>query len=353
MASADTVRVEPARKRGAAFGRLLARVMAVGAAAGVVAGMGFGTALAQAADLPLASAYPEDSFHTRNLQAFADDLRTATAGRVAFKIHPNGSLIKPAEIFAGVRTGDAAAGEVVMSSLAKEKQLFGMDALPFIVSGYGDAWKMWEMSRDAVRDTLASQGLELLYAVPWPPQNLYSRDAINVKEDFVGRRMRTYNPATEYIAEVVGAQPVSIQVPDLKRAIAEGALDMMITSSATGVEVESWSGMRHFYKVSAWIPKNIVFMNKRVFDALPDADRTAIREMAKLAETRGWQMSKDVETGYVAQLAAQGVEVSELDPFVYRNLDRAGEALSREWLKGADTVELSILLKYISERGVQ
>jgi TRAP-type transport system periplasmic protein len=105
-----------------------------------------------AIDIDLATAYAADNFHTRNIQQFADDVRTASEGRVNIRVHAGGRLLKPTEIFSGVRNGKAEAGEVIMSSLQKEELLFGMDSLPFIVSGYDDASRMWAASRPAVEN---------------------------------------------------------------------------------------------------------------------------------------------------------------------------------------------------------
>jgi TRAP-type C4-dicarboxylate transport system substrate-binding protein len=123
-------------------------------------------------EINVASAYAADNFQTQNLQQFADDVKKLTDGQVMLKVHSGGSLLKPTEIFSGVRAGKAEAGEVIMSSLAKENIMFGIDSLPFIVSGYDDARRMWDASRPAIEKALNERGLQLLYAVPWPPQNL-------------------------------------------------------------------------------------------------------------------------------------------------------------------------------------
>jgi TRAP-type C4-dicarboxylate transport system substrate-binding protein len=277
----------------------------------------------------------------------------ATNGKVLIKIYPAGTLLKPTEIFQGVRDGKAEAGEVIMSSLAKEIPLFGMDALPFIVSGYADARRMWEVSRPSVEKALSDRGLQLLYAVAWPPQNLYSREAINTVKDFKGLRMRTYNHATVRISELVGAKPVTIQVIDLSRAIADSKLDLMLTSSWTGVETKAWSRMQYYYKVNAWFPKNVVFIRKKVLDGLDADTKKKLLALTETAEQRGWKLSQNSDQNFESQLAANKVHVANIDPFIRRYLDRIGENLAREWLKQAGNDELKVLLKYTTERSMK
>lgn len=240
-----------------------------------------------------------------------------------------------------------------MSSLANELPLFGMDALPFIVSGYDDARRMWDASRPAVDRALHERGLQLLYAVPWPPQNLYARTTITNTQDFKGLRMRAYNPATVRISELIGATPVTIQVVDLARAIADEKLDLMLTSSWTGVDTKAWSRLQYYYKVNAWIPKNIVFINRKVFDRLDAATQKKLSEAASVAEQRGWKLSQNSDQDYEAQLSANRINVSTIDPYLRRYLDRIGENLAREWLKQAGSEELKILLKYTTDRSMK
>jgi TRAP-type C4-dicarboxylate transport system substrate-binding protein len=304
-------------------------------------------------DIDVATAYAADNFQTLNLMQFADEVRGSTGGRVNFRIHPNGSLLKPAQIFSGVRDGKAGAGEVIMSSLEKEDLLFGLDSLPFIVSGYDDARRMWDAARPATEKRMDARGLRVLYAVPWPPQNLYAAEEIETIRDFIGRSMRVYNPTTERIAELIGARPASIQVIDLGKALSSKRIGLMLTSSWTGVDTRAWSAMKYYYKVNAWLPKNMVFISKAVYEALSPEDQKAILQAAGVAEVRGWQMSQASDEDYVKQLKANGIKVAGLDFMIRNYLDRVGETVAREWLKKAGVDELKALLKYTVERNTK
>jgi TRAP-type C4-dicarboxylate transport system substrate-binding protein len=309
--------------------------------------------LAQSAcaiEIRLASAYSATNFHTRNLQLFAEDLSRESNQAVQLKIFPNGSLLAPGEIFTAVRDGKVQAGEVIMSSLSKQHPLFGLDALPFIVSGYGDARRMWEVSRAEIEKIMVAQGLQLLYAAPWPPQNLYSAKALGMQFDFKSTRMRVYNPATSRIAELSGAIPVTVESNDLERAIAARSLDLMITSGATGVDAKAWTGLSHYYQANAWIPKNVVFMNATVFNQLDPQVRKMILDAAHAAEIRGWTMSEQSNQVAEQQLARNNVKVAPIDPYMRIYLDRLGERVTREWMRQAGKEPSQILLQYIIER---
>lgn len=290
---------------------------------------GFG----QSVKLQLASAYSAENFQTQNTIQFAADVKSDTAGAIDIEVHPSGTLLKPTAIFAGVKEGTAAQlGEIIMSNLSQEDVAFGLDSLPFFVDGYDDAQTLWRLSRPAVEQALAARGMLLLYATPWPPQNLYSDRPIERPGDFHGLRMRNYGPATERLAQLMGVSSVTIQTVDLAQAIADKKIDMMLTSNQTGIDTSAWNGMKYYYKVNAWIPKNIVFINKRAFAALPSAQQKTLLADAARAEERGWKWSSAKDGEFEARLAAHGMLIANVNPYVRRFLDITGERLVHEYL---------------------
>lgn len=313
--------------------------------------MSAGTAPA-ATELNVATAYGPENFQTKNLTQFAEDLNKETGGAIRLKVHPSGTLLAPTAIFEGVRTGKAEGGEVFLSSLAKEDPAFGMDALPFIVTSYKDAQHLWNVSRPLVARALEKRGLQLLYAVPWPPQNLYASRPLNSISDFRDLRMRTFNPATEQIARLVRATPVSVQAVDLENVVAQRGLDLMITSSSTGVDSKAWTGFTHYYKATVYIPKNIVFVNKAVLEKLSEEQRNKVMKLAQEAEQRGWEASQQNDRENEAKLGQRDMNVSTLDFHMRQYLDRVGENVARQWLKDAGPDALQVLLRYTTERSM-
>src|SRR4029453_170298 len=123
----------------------------------------------------LPAAYPPDNLHTENLNAFAKDVADATGGKLQITVHANASLFKAPEIKRAVQTGQAQIGEVLISLHENEDPIFGVDVIPFLATRYPDSMKLWQSSKAAIEKKLASQGLMLLFAVPWAPQGIYAK----------------------------------------------------------------------------------------------------------------------------------------------------------------------------------
>ena len=305
----------------------------------VFAGLVLAGAMATAAqaqtkwDMP--TPYPDGNFHTRNVIAFAADVDKATKGSLKIAVHSAGSLIKHAEIKRSVRQGTAPIGEMLESLASNEAPVYGLDSVPFLATGYDGAKKLYAAQRPYLEKQLASEGLVLLYSVPWPPQGLYAKRELKSVDDLKGLKFRTYNAMIGRIASLAGAIPTQIEVPDLPTAFATGRVDVMITSASTGVDTKAQDYLTHYVDAQAWLPRNIVFVNKAAFDKLTPAEKKAVTDAAKVAEERGWKMSIEEMTIKTAALKAAKIIVLPPSPALKAGLSKIGSTIAAEWEKSA------------------
>ena len=291
-------------------------------------------------DLP--AAYPATNFHSVNLIQFAADVDKASGGKLKITVHPNASLFKAPEIKRAVQGGQAQAGEILLPNFTNEWQIFGTDGVPFLATSYADSRKLYAAQKPILQRKLGEQGMMLLYAVAWPPQGLYSKKPINSAADLKGNKWRAYSPQTARIAELVGAQPVTVQAAELSQALATGVVESNMTSGATGVDSKLFEHLKFYYDVQAWLPKNAVIVNKRAFDALDKATQDAVLKAGAEAEARGWAASEKVNTDTLAVLRANGMQVLPPSPQLRADLLKVGETMLKEWTDkaGADGAEL-------------
>ena len=279
--------------------------------------------------------YGDTNFHTLNHIEFAKDIETATNGEIKIKVHSSGSLFKHPEIKPAVRSGQVPLGEFLLSRLSNESAIFGVDSVPFLATSYEDAKKLWDVSRPVIEELLDKQGLMILYAVPWPPQGLYAKKDIKTIDDMAGLKFRAYNAATERLAQLMKAVPTQVEVADLAQAFSTGRVDSMVTSPSTGYNTKSWDFLSHYYNVQAWLPKNVVVINKRVFQRLDEAAQKAILEAAAKAEERGWKTSMAETDTKTQGLVDNGITVSAPSDELRTALVDVGQTMTKEWFEQA------------------
>ena len=284
-------------------------------------------------DLP--TAYPATNFHTENITQFAKDVDAATGGKFKITVHPNASLFKAPEIKRAVQGGQAQAGEILLANFQNEWQVFGTDGLPFLADSYEESKKLYAAQKPVLEKKLAEQGMVLLYSVPWPPQGIYTKKPLASAADLKGIKWRAYSPATARIAELVGAQPVTVQAAEFSQALATGVVESTMTSGATGVDSKLYENLKYYYDTQAWLPKNAVLVNKKAFDALDKPAQDALLKAAADAESRGWAASQKVNTDTLAKLKANGMEVLPPPAALKSDMAKVGDTMLKEWLDKA------------------
>ena len=291
-------------------------------------------------DMP--TPYSDAIFHTQNIMQFADEVREATDGAIDITVHSAGSLYGHAEIRDSVRRGLAPIGEILLSRLANENPVFGVDSIPFLADSYDDAEALWDASRPAVMEALEAQNLTLLFAVPWPGQSLYLTEEVTDPAGLQGVSFRAYNTATERLAQLLGMTPTQVESGDIPTAFATGRVSAMMTSPSTGVSSQAWDFTNVYVDVQAWLPKNVVFVNSDAFAALSEDQQIALMEAAFDAEDRGWEMSAAETADKIAGLEEGGMTVTTPSEALAAALAEAGATMESEWrdMAGEDGAEI-------------
>lgn len=305
-----------------------------------------GSALAHAETWQMATPYPETNFHTKNVLQFAKEIEDATGGKLQIKVHAAGSLIKHPEIKNAVRSRQIQIGEFFVSILANEDPVFALDSVPFVAVSFDDARRLYTASKETLEAVLARQGIKVLYSVAWPPQGLYTDRPVEKVDDLRGLKFRVYNAQLARLAQLVGAVPAQVEVPDVPQAFSTGRVNAMLTSTSTGVDTKAWDYLKYFYDVKAFLPKNVVVVNQKTFDALEPAVQKAILDAAAAAEKRGWEVAAADHIAKRDVMAQHGINVSDGSDELNAGLKRIGEQMGEAWSKEAGAQGEAIMKAY-------
>lgn len=295
-------------------------------------------------DLP--TGYSANTFQTVNVQQFAKEVDDLTGGKLKITLHPGGSLYKANELKRAVQTGQVPAAEFILSGAANENPLFGVDSIPFLTKSYTESMRLYQASKAAQEKLLAAQGMKLLFSVPWPGQSLYSTKPVQTPADLAGTKMRSFSPATTRIAQLLKAQPVTIQLTELGQALATNTVNNFLTSTASGVESKLYEQVKYFYPVAAWQPRNATVVNQKAFDSLDKAAQDAVMKAAAAAEKRGWETSERLDKEFLKELGAKGMTITEPSDALKKEFASIGNTMTDEWIKSAGPEGKAIIDAY-------
>jgi TRAP-type C4-dicarboxylate transport system substrate-binding protein len=148
-------------------------------------------------------------------------------------------------------------------------------------------------------------------------------------------KWRAYSPATARIAELVGAQPVTVQAAELSQAMATGVIESYMSSGSTGYDTKTYEHIKYFYDTQAWLPKNAVIVNKAAFDALDKPAQQALLKAGADAQARGWSLSQSKNTEYLDLLKKNGMTIATPSAQLKADLKKVGDTMLQEWVQKA------------------
>ncbi len=304
------------------------------AAAGALAAAPLGLAHGQTR-WQMATPYPDGNFQTRNIRSFLQEIEQASGGNLSVQVHSNGSLLPMPQIKRGVQTGQVQLGEILLTAYSNEDVFFDADAIPQLVTNFVEAKRLADLQRPYIEQRLARQGLSLLYMVPWPPAGLYAQAPIPTIEGLRGLRFRTFSPATNRFATLVGAQPTLVQSAELAQAFATGVVQAQITSAQTGVDTGAWDYAKVFTPLGFSMTKNAVIISRRAMEGLPASLQQEIRAAAARAEVRGYELSAEAQRSTESTLAQRGMQIVPPTPEFLAGLRRVSAQMTDEWIARA------------------
>lgn len=292
----------------------------------------------QAEKWDMATPYPAQNFHTKNIMKFVSDIKGKTGGDIDITVHPAASLIKHPEIKNAVRKGNIQVGEFLLSRLSNENPVFEVDFVPFLAIGYDQARKLWKASKPIIDKLLERQNLKVLYAVAWPSQGFYTKKKINTVEDFKGLKFRAQTETVEKLARIMGMVPTQIELPETPQAFSTGRIEAIISSPTTGANMKIWDYVNYFYNVESCNPKNVVVINKKVWRKLDAKTQKILLDASARAEDRGWKMSMAEADAKIEIMRKNGLKIVNATGELKKGLLKVGDKMIADWLKraGAD-----------------
>jgi TRAP-type C4-dicarboxylate transport system substrate-binding protein len=90
----------------------------------------------------------------------------------------------------------------------------------------------------------------------------------------------------------------------------------------------------------------VVLVHQKALGALDEPTRQALLKAAAAAEERGWTLSQQAHTRALDELRKQGMKVEPTPLHFERDMARAGERFTREWIREAGHRANDIFIPY-------
>jgi TRAP-type transport system periplasmic protein len=263
-----------------------------------------------AVEWDFATANAPGNYQTKLDEKFADEVATATNNEVKITIHAGGQLgFKGPEMLGTIRNGLVPIGSFQFAQQVGLSPILGASSLPYLVSGFDQMKVFRTVSKPYFDAEFKKFNQKLLFVVPWPGQNIFSKSQLSGSDTFKTMKIRTTDRAGSEFFRDQGASPAQIPWGEVVPALATGVIDSVSTSTSSAVDGQFWEFLK-FCNVVNWqsnfegVTVNLDYWNK-----LSPKNQKIIEQVAERLEPVFWEAAKAEDSKNFDTLKAKGMAI--------------------------------------------
>jgi len=256
------------------------------------------------------------------LNGFAEEVKTATGGRVAVKVYPSSQLGNEKDLIEGMTLQTVDGGLIGGGSFQSIEPKFGIEALPYAFPTHEAAYKALDGELgDKLLKILAGKGV---IGLAWWENGF--RHITNNKRpivgpaDLVGLKIRvTPDKMRLDTFKTLGASPMPINFGELYTALQQGVVDgqenpFAIIFSSAFYEVQQYLSLSGHVWGSA-----LLCVNSSLWKRISPEDQAAVMKLAAKWRDEERRLTIAQENDFLEKLKAKGMKVNEVDKAAFKN----------------------------------
>lgn len=264
------------------------------------------------------------------MQKLADAFAARSAGGVQIRMSLAGALpIKGADITQAVGDGviEIAADGFFLGTIEEG----GVLRLPMLFPDMAAFRKGVAAVTPFLETAFDERGVVLLAQYLYPLQVAWGTGRIESLDGLKGLKLRVSSPEQAAFVRAFGGAGVTIAGAEVPAALQTGVVDGVFTASVGGGRL--WKEqLESTYRLGPNFFNSVIIVNKEAFEALSEADRTLLRQLAREVADEATRRNMDGEAAVTKELAAGGIAVIEPTP---ADVDRAVATMQPYWSEWA------------------
>lgn len=267
-----------------------------------------------------------------------------TQGRLKLKVFANSALGNERDTIEQLKIGGV---DMVRTSLAPLNNMVPESIIPSLPFIFRDEKHMHTVLDGAIGDELlAAMSKQGLIGLAWyddGARSVYSKKPIKRLADMKGMKLRVQQ-SDMFVAmtEALGAAPTPLPYGEVYTALSTGIIDAA-ENSPLSYETSRHFEAAKFYNLTehTLLPSVLVF-SKAIWDRLPEADRTIVRQAAKESALFVRKLAAERQAKAREAVVAKGVTIVPVE-----NKAEFVKAMEPVYAKYATTPELKSLVQRI------
>lgn len=276
-----------------------------------------GTSNAKGKNFRLGMVAAQNSVQHQAAEKFAELVNEKTDGSISISVFPAGQIGSDESLGQDLSRGTLEFAFINQGSMSGMDKLLDFHYLPYIVSNYAQADKLYYgdgIIPQTMKETLAKHKIKALgwYELEFRALS-NSKKPVKKPEDLKGLRLRV--PGSQAIMgffNSVGAQTVTIAMPELYTALQQGTVDGQDNGLLITYDNKLHETNQHYTRLNHVFATGTIAMSEKTWAALSEEEQAAVTEAAK--EAQDWEIKEErkVTESYVDKMKDEGVKVIEL-----------------------------------------
>jgi TRAP-type C4-dicarboxylate transport system substrate-binding protein len=281
---------------------------------------------AQNAAIKLATVVPDGSIWDKSLKQMGADWSKATGGRVSLTVFSGGSQGDESTVLRKMRLGSLQGASFTVVGLGVIDPSFNVFNVPFFFGSYDELNAVVQKLTPLLKQKVEAKGLVLVHWGHGGWLQVFSKKPVQSVADL--KALRLYTSAGDdrmtQFYKAHGFQPRAMAMTDILTGLTTGMLDALPAPPLAAMAFQ-WHKQAPFMLDIGLTPLvGATVINKKTWDALSAADRTAISEIAAGVEKQLQVEVPKQDALAVMLMTGQGLKVTK--------------ATGPEWRQEADTL---------------
>lgn len=269
-----------------------------------------------------------------------------TKGRIKLKVFANGALGTERDTIEQLKIGGL---DMVRLSLAPLNNIVPETIIPSLPFIFRDENHMHAVLDGAIGDEiLAAMGKQGIIGLAWyddGARSVYSKKPIKRLADMKGMKLRVQqSDMFVSMTEALGASPTPLPYGEVYTALTTGIIDAAENSPLSYETSRHFEVAKYFNLTEHTLLPSVVVFSKMIWDRLPEADRTIIRQAAKESVLHVRKLAAEKQIKAKEAVVAKGVQIVQVE-----NRAEFVKAMAPVYAKYATTPELKSLIKRIED----
>jgi len=245
---------------------------------------------------------------TARFNAFSDEVKKATDGKLNIVVRPAGELpFRATEVVKATGIGQVQLASGYHGFVGGDIPAASIAGLPFLVQTGEELEKVYPIIEKYTAPLFKKRGIKVLFWHTWPVQNIYGRGKpIQSIEDFKGRKIRSTDGKQAEMLKQLGAASVSLTTAEVPVAMERGVAEGFMTASFNIIgskwyEFTEWAWMGN---VNMGGP-DYMLMNIKAYEQLPADVRAKLDSVAASFSPKMRAANLGDEAAAIEQLKTQ------------------------------------------------